>query len=286
MLTFRVLIVVGLLTVAAGFSRSAEESAAPDAVSAEQKWLQALFQQDASQYEFSLDEKQTRPLKFVDKPVFHWKQDDDWWGDVFVWTYQGRPEIVGCVLASDKKGESRTIAHEFHTLAFDPLPTVPTTAGSWQAKEGVSLLPMADAPKPAATEGLRLTQLRKLAREFTVSMEHEGQPWELRLLPQPLYRYSSPKRGVIDGAIFAYVWTKGTDPEFLLMLECRKGQPDPTWSWIPARFTTRALTVTRGDEQVWTCPSAPGWTQGDRFEPYMSFFSRNVTVPTESPRAD
>lgn len=277
------LTVLALLLAIAGHGRSADESADGDGAPPEQKWLQALFHEDAADYEFTLDEERSQPLKFVDKPVFHWKQDDDWRGDVFVWTYQGRPEIVGCILASRKEGDSRTIGHEFHSLALKPLPKVPTIAGSWQTKEGVSLLPVDAAPKPAETESLRLAQLRKLAREFTVSMDHEGRPWELRLLPQPLYRYSSPDRGVIDGAIFAHVWTKGTDPEFLLVLECRKDGPDSSWFWIPVKFTTRALTVTRSDQQVWSCPAGPGWVQGDRDETYMSFFARNVTVPAEVP---
>jgi hypothetical protein len=283
MVMSRILTLLGLLLALAGDSRAADEPAPADSAPAEQRWLQALFHEDAADYEFTLDEAGAQPLKLVDKPVFHWKQDDDWRGDVFVWTYQGRPEIVGCILASKKEGDSRTIGHEFHSLALKPLPRIPTIAGSWQAKEGVSLLPVEDAPKPAETEVLRLTQLRKLAREFTVSMEHEGQPWELRLLPQPLYRYSSPERGIIDGAIFAYVWTKGTDPEFLLVLECRKNEPAPAWSWVPVRFTTRALTVTQSDKQVWSCPAGPGWVQGERYETYVSFFARNVTIPAETP---
>ena len=47
---------------------------------------------------------------------------------------------------------------------------------------------------------------------------------ELRLLPQPLYRYE-PNDGdspMVDGAVFGYVWTIGTDPEVLLVVEARR----------------------------------------------------------------
>jgi hypothetical protein len=51
--------------------------------------------------------------------------------------------------------------------------------------------------------------------------DNDGKPWELRLLPKPLYRYASRSQKVLDGALFAYVWTRGTDPEWLLLLEAR-----------------------------------------------------------------
>ena len=65
--------------------------------------------------------------------------------------------------------------------------------------------------------------MRSLAREFNGrSLSDQGQAWELRLLPQPLYRYESTDPDVLDGALFTLVSSAGTDPEIILLLEARK----------------------------------------------------------------
>ena len=73
---------------------------------------------------------------------------------------------------------------------------------------------------------------------------------QLRLLPQPLVRYQSPERGVIDGAIFALVW-KGTDPEILLILEDRKEKSGEAWKFALARFNFRDLGVKHRGKEIW-----------------------------------
>src|SRR5262249_28266409 len=48
------------------------------------------------------------------------------------------------------------------------------------------------APPPAVSAPQRLTQMRALAREFSATTRDQNEAeWELRLLPQPLYRYES-----------------------------------------------------------------------------------------------
>src|SRR5205823_6238465 len=96
---------------------------------------------------------------------------------------------------------------------------------------------------PAATAAVRLSQLRQLSRSFAVHMEAVNGNWELRLLSQPIFRYGTDGSDVIDGALFAYVWTTGTDPEFLLLLECRKTPDGPRWHYAPLTFTTRPLRL-------------------------------------------
>ena len=84
----------------------------------------------------------------------------------------------------------------------------------------------------------RLVQTRSLAREFsghTIDVNKER--WELRLLSQPLFRYEKPEGDVIDGALFAFVTSAGTDPEVVLALEARKIEEVPPGS--TARFASR-----------------------------------------------
>jgi len=247
------------------------------------RWLQDYFLKQAEKYEFYQDEAKTKPLTFVEKPIFRWKQDNDWVGDLFVWTHQGRPEIVGCILASSSDAGTRSIAHEFHTLALKPLPRAKTVAGAWQPQSGLKMIPFPETEPPAKTPALRLAQMRAMAREFTAIMKNDDKDWELRWLPQPIYRYAAPDAGVIDGALFAYVWTRGTDPELLLMLECRDEQPQPRWTYLPVEFTTRPVRLTLKEREVWTWSGGGGWITGESTKPYQTFFAGNVTVPADNP---
>jgi len=145
-------------------------------------------------------------------------------GDVFVWTKSGRAEVIGCI-GSLPSGQNRLIFHEFHSLADKPLRSVRLGNGrSWAAKSaGVELKPVPEAGPPAAAEPRRLVQMRQLAREFSARMRSNTEMERLRLLPQPIFRFDTEKlrqtdSAVVDGAIFAYVWTLGTDPEILLLL--------------------------------------------------------------------
>ncbi len=142
-------------------------------------------------------------------------------GSVFVWTHGGRPELIGCIGSHQNKPGVSNVFHEFHSLSEQPLQPVRLGRNTWQPmKAGVEVVPLEDAPKPADSDKARLLQMRNLAREFQGSMKDNQDVTELRLLTQPIYRYSAEKRDVLDGAIFAMVW-KGTDPEVLLMLEAR-----------------------------------------------------------------
>lgn len=216
------------------------------------KRLQEYFQKSAAEYSLYRDEEGQVPLTFVPQAVFHWKADADWRGDVFVWTYEGRPEVVGGVFVSAPKGNVRSVYHEFRSVSLQPLGPVRTPGGTWKAESGIVLTPVPEAKEPASSESLRGTQLRDIAKQFTVTMkDNDGLPWELRLLPKPLYRYSSRSQNVLDGALFAYVWTRGTDPECLLLLEARDDGKGPKWVYTPVRLTVRPLEMKHAEKSVW-----------------------------------
>lgn len=246
-----------------------------------QRWLRDYYAMQAAKYEFFVDEGRKIPMSFVEKPIFRWKQDNDWSGDVFVWTHQGRPQVVGCILASLVTAGTRTVTHEFHSLALQGLPRTPMVAGSWRPETGIKLIPFDETDPPATSSALRLTQMRALARNFTSVMLVDEKEWELRWLPQPIYRYSAPEAKVIDGGLFAYVWTRGTDPEMLLMLECRDEKPQPRWYFAPINFTSRPLRLTLKDREVWNSPSGGGWTTGESTKLYQPFSGGRVTVPAD-----
>jgi hypothetical protein len=246
------------------------------------KDLQKLYQSDAEAYEFFADAAKKQPLTFVSKPLMHWASPDDWSGDVFVWTNRGRPEIVGCMLSGPATG-GRLIFHEFHALTLSPMPTQQLGGGrTWALdKPAIELQLLKDAPLPAETPAARLTQMRALSREFSVVMQAGEQPWELRLLPQPIYRYERPEdeRGWLDGGLFTWVWTTGTDAEVLLLLEARMHEGEYRWHYTPVRLTNREVTMKHHDRVIWQVSAHT--EQGSAVtRPYTTFYVRTTMTKT------
>ena len=94
--------------------------------------------------------------------------------------------------------------------------------------------------------------MRSICRDFAASsVSSQSERTELRLLPQPLYRYQSKNADVIDGALFSFVCSVGTDPEVFLLLEARKVDDGMRWHYSLARFSHMNLFVTYKDREVW-----------------------------------
>ena len=252
---------------------------------AEPDSLRAEYQADAEKYVFHHDVEQQHALKWHDQPIMRWANDDAWSGDVFVWTHAGRPQIVGCIL-SGPIGNSRLCYHEFHSLAEGPLAPVDLqTKRRWAPELGVARLPVKGAPPPAESASGRLVQMRQLCRDFTAHMEADGS-WELRLLPQPLFRYGEKDAEVVDGALFAYVWTKGTDPELLLMLECRKSDDRLAWHYAPVRFSNRPLSLEHDGQEVWSVESHREPAENVTSLIYTTAYARPIISPEPAELAE
>ena len=109
--------------------------------------------------------------------------------------------------------------------------------------------------------------MRALAREFSAdTRDAEEHRWELRLLSQPLYRYESTDPEVLDGALFAFVTSAGTDPEAILVIEARRprGGGMPVWYRAVARFTDLNLSVRYKGTEVFSTTA----TRGDTLRMY------------------
>lgn len=217
--------------------------------------LRSYYKESAARYQFFRDEEKRMPLTFVEKPIMTWANDDDWAGDVFAWTADERPQVLGCMITGPAQNGKRLVFNEFHLLAEEPIAPVEMLGKfRWAPREGLKLRQFETDAKPAEAAPLRLTQMRRLVGEFTAFMEANG-VWELRLLPQPLMRYQPKSGPVVDGALFTYVWSKGTDPELVLLVECRKTAEGLAWFYSPARFSNRELWLKRHDPEVWRGPS-------------------------------
>ena len=75
----------------------------------------------------------------------------------------------------------------------------------------------------------------EITRFTATSEDAKGGRWNRRLLPQPLYRYESTDPDVVDGALFAFVTSAGTDPEVLYPLTV-VGTVFVTWTLVTGFF--------------------------------------------------
>lgn len=275
-------LILTLLTITATASVAvADDERASDADAAleAQKALYSYYFQEAAAYAFSLDSQPAEAkLTLEPRSLMNWTLADSYNGSVFVWTHKGRARLIGCIGSHPVEGDRISAFHEFHALAETPLVPVRIRDGQRQwrwspAGGGVELRPVPDTPTPAKSEAGRLVQMRQLARQFTAHMLADEDPWVLRMLAQPLYRYPGRDDPKTDGAVFAWLWTKGTDPEFLLVLETRETDSGLAWHWAPARFTWRELWLEHAGQEVWRVERhGEHWQSLELHEPY-------VTVP-------
>jgi hypothetical protein len=166
----------------------------------------------------------------------------------------GRPAALGNIFSHPHaKLPGRQIRHELHALDPEKLLVKRDEYNQWKPQAGLARKELPDAGVPAATRGVRLVQMRRLAQEFTGhSLDYGGKRWQLRLLPTPLYRYPAAKTGVVDGALFALMSSAGTDPEVLLLIEAKEEGGKLRWQYACGRFSDWELHVSRKDKEVFS----------------------------------
>lgn len=169
-------------------------------------------------------------------------------GALFLWTSGERPVAAATVWI----GGEGDVHREFTTLTDQALVCKRNGKDIWTPKgEGFVRKPLPDAPKPAGTDKLRLTQMRQQAQRFSADFEIKSVKGkeELRLMPQPLHRYTVDK-GAVEGAIFALA--HNSDPEMLVVLELANPTGDkPAWSYAPVRCSSARMRLRLDDKEVW-----------------------------------
>jgi hypothetical protein len=250
---------VGVLSTAAvGWTQKpTEQPATPENIEAAYKISLAA----AAEYEFRVGKDENeKPLELVREPKLKWSNPavSDLQGNVFLWTREGRPLVVG---SFTKWFSPRSVMqHEFHSLAEEPLSARFHGDPVWTTGEaGLKFVAVPNAAAPAANETQRNLQLKQLAKEFSGTAHYRNAPsdTELRLLPQPIHSYAAPKQGVMNGGLFAFV--RGTDPEIFLLVEARgKDAATARWQFAVARMTNMAeLQVRHQNKQVWEAGLVP-----------------------------
>lgn len=227
-------------------------------------------------------------LTLVDRPILTFSnpvRPDALHGAGFLWTDRGIPRAIGAVWSAEdqKERSQRNLCYEFYSLSEHPLDvTIANSDVRWKPKEsGLEWLTLSDAPAPAGSRPLRLTQMRRLAGEW--SAEGQTGEAELRLLPQPVYRYPETVTGPLDGAIFAFVM--GTDPELFVLLEAWPMGEGSTSSWrvSPVRFSGTPLTLKRNDAVLW---SREVWAHYDRELTYDFLYGIERLTDANLPESD
>jgi hypothetical protein len=226
---------------------------------------------EAAAYTIRL-EGSDRPLTLQPVPVLKWSNPvvGSIYGDVFIWTDNGRPEAVASIYRFYTPPVHR--ANEFHSFALGPLSAERKGFVVWTpSRPGLELKTIPDAAAPADSASARLRQMRAIAQEFTGRQTtREGVDRDMRLLAQPIYRYENTKGDLIDGGLFVFV--VGTDPEVFLLIEARRpARGVAEWRFAATRMNNVNLRLNHRGREVWSVPELP-WPQVyDSTQPYAVF---------------
>jgi hypothetical protein len=218
-----------------------------------------LAQRAIQEQQFSSSNSGAR-LSPHSEPILRWSNPTvgEVYGDVYVWTDRGRPSLVGSMYRFFQPNWGATF--EVCSLSSTALSGRTGDREFWHpAASGLKWQALADAAAPAATSAGRLSQIRRLATEFSATVIDTRNvdtpvPRILRLMTQPLFRYPAPVDGsdYMDGALFTFV--EGTDPEVMLLIEATRSDGVPAWRFGLARMNGDELRVSHRDQPVWQVP--------------------------------
>ena len=218
------------------------------------RWID-FYRQDAASYHFCYGNDRAKKLKLETDPVLLYTNPLGarglTHGAVFVWTYEGRSEVIGAIWshANTPQPNQRAVSHEFHSLSNQPVTAEREGESVWATTQaGVQWISRLDLPQPASPKTTRMAQMRTIARQLTVTQQDskDDSKDQLRLLSQPLYRYEQTPT---DGSVFAFC--KAWDPEVFVVIESRETELGPKWFCAPVRFSNLTLAVQHQQNEVW-----------------------------------
>lgn len=210
-----------------------------DAMAARWNQLQAYVLIDGEQ----------REIERVSDPVFSFSEatrDTGHLGTMWVWGSPGRPAAL---FVQGKAYRKPIWGFELVALS-EGVSVVMHDGWRWSPKTALTMSAFDGAPLPAKSDVGRLLQMKTLARRFVVSEDYFDEKFRLRLLPRPVYRYQDKDAGLIDGALFNFA--HGTNPEALLVIECRLQEQGPRWSYGFLPMAGAGVEATLDEITVWS----------------------------------
>src|SRR5208283_3133854 len=117
---------------------------------AKSQQLLELHTNDAASFSICRDVDRMQRLELRREPVYRWTNPTrvgGQVGEVFVWTYRGRPEVVGTIFSHPSGDGQRVICHELHSLSLAVLVVERDAPEQWVPQAaGVDLKPLEGAP--------------------------------------------------------------------------------------------------------------------------------------------
>lgn len=267
----------------AGTTGNSTEGQPSDAEPSRSDQLYAQFAKSAADLRIQTAEE--RPFELDETPLFRFSSEGKVFGSVYVWKDADKRLAVIGTVGSIPIQQSDYEFIELHLLKdkpITPLQIIGRPSKVWSPDVSqLSMRPLPDAPPVAKSPTSRLVQMKALSRRFASSMRSDGQNNQLRLLPAPLFRYSDSKE-THDGALFAFVWDKGTDPELLLRIETIEVDGEPLWHYQPVRFTWRELELKHQDEQVWAVDEFVRRDAVQQLTPYITGLTKVIPLEVDS----
>lgn len=171
-------------------------------------------------------------------------------GSVWLWQRSGRPQAV---MELYRAADSRSWVHVIHTLSADAIDgDFGGQAPRWTpARAGVKWKVVPAAPEPADRPAARARQIKELAQRFTAHefWDPNNSRYELRLLIQPVHKYSVPDSGLLDGALFLVCHE--TNPEVALLIEAVQESGIAKFRYALARLGHAELHVAFDEHEIW-----------------------------------
>jgi hypothetical protein len=282
---------LGLILAAAGFAAlCAEEPAGPASPAADSAGQDESSLHQAAAVARRLEARSTdmdEIIPPIERPLLLFGDDPRDLTRGILWGWgKGRPVAI----AELWRGRAENSPHAVSLTLTGPQPIVLTSDGTpkWKPEETqIAFAPVADAPPPAAKETGRLRQIKEISRRFTAHefWDPDNSRFELRLLVQPVHRYSDSSAEIQDGAVF--VLAHGTNPEAVLLIEAA----GPTiaaskWQYGLVRTSNAETHALFDGKEVWMQPRV-GRGATRPAHPYyvfsLPFEAPDPQQPTEKP---
>lgn len=196
-----------------------------------------------------------RPVGLIDPPLLAYgeptRQNEI--GTLWAFGDAGRPVVFVELFRAPPEPGKKSVWRHALTLTSPRTPVMATPIGTdWTPQKAqIEPTPFGEAPAPHETESVRLRQMKGLARRFSAHefWDPNNSRFELRLLVQPVHRYSDPKGGLHDGA--AFIIAHGTNPEVVLMVEALGDTlRQSRWHYSLARLSSAELHVQLDGKEV------------------------------------
>jgi hypothetical protein len=230
----------------------------------------------------SVSEKKGATLqqaKLVEEPIFRYSdpQRQILDGTMWVWTIDDLPVMtMKLECCSLPEPERRWLFNVGSTSTKLIEVKWPFEHKFESKKPGMKFQPLEAGPKLAESRSGKLLQLKQLSRKFSATMLGTTGPddkSEMRMLPTPLFRYSSKSGQIADGAMFGLSAT-GTNPDAIVAIQWRDKGTTGHWEFACMGTTNGGLQIRLDDTEVWSQPILVG--QGPEFDTWAWFFSARI----------